>query len=423
MFKTLKGMQDFLPEEMGFWKEMETKIHRIVSIYGYQEIRTPLLEETELFARSIGASTDVVEMEMFSFEDQGGTSMTLRPEATASVIRAYLEHHMGHGNPLVKVYCMGPMFRHERPQKGRFRQFHQINLEAIGLSDPWVDVEVIEVLMKICEGLGIPEPKLFLNSVGDRKCRPSYREKLVTYLRSKKDNLCQNCIRRTETNPLRVFDCKVESCQAALTKAPLIIDDLCSECLKHFEQVKAGLTELGIHFDIHPRLVRGLNYYTRTAFEVTGSGLGSQNAVGGGGRYDGLAQELGGEETPAIGFAMGLERLRLIAKNLNPSLPLNILFLPLESNTVLIAQKLSQELRKQVFAQDLQKISVDLYTGSQSVKSALRYANKKDSHYTVLLGSEEEKRKIASIKDLRDGKQHEVPFSELTSWFFKHVKS
>lgn len=422
MFKSLKGMPDLLPADSNRWLTMEERLRTILSSFGYGEIRTPILEETELFARSIGSSTDVVEKEMFTFQDQGGTSMTLRPENTAGVVRSYLEKNLAHGNPLLKVYYIGPMFRHERPQKGRFRQFSQIGIEAIGSSHPLVDVEVIQVLIAIGKAFGLPDLTLEINSVGDSKCRPEYRNKLQAYLRTKTEALCDNCNRRAETNPMRVFDCKSPHCQEVLAQAPKISDHLCGECKTHFSQVQKGLDDVGLSYNMVPTMVRGLDYYTKTAFELTAGGLGSQNAVGGGGRYDGLAEELGGPATPAIGFAMGLERLLLSASSFKAKAsPRRITFIPLDTPSEELALKLSNDLREKVLAHE-SRATIDVLFGSTSLKSALRRADRDQTELAILLGEAERTKKIATVKDLLQRKQGEIPFSKLSTELLKRIE-
>ena len=413
MFRSLKGMEDTLPADIGRWQAMESKLRFILTSFGYQEIRTPILEETDLFTRSIGKETDVVGKEMFSFADQGGTQMSLRPELTAPVIRAYLEHHLGHGNDLVKVYYLGPLFRHERPQKGRLRQFHQMGVEAIGSAHPYVDVDVIAVMMASLEAFGVKDTELFINSVGDERCRPSYREKLQAYLRKHTGKLCENCRRRTQTNPMRVFDCKVESCQTSIQEAPKMMDHLCEECKTHFVRVQEGLKEAGIRASINPRIVRGFDYYTRTAFEVTAKGLGAQNAIAAGGRYDGLVEELGGPPTPSVGFAMGIERLLLSATaDLSTQAMKRFEFLPLELKAESVALRWAKEFQRRLIEKRI-AATVDVAYGITSLKSALRRADKNQTAFAILIGENELKANKALVKDLAAHQQEEIPFTDL----------
>ncbi|HET6370016.1 MAG TPA: histidine--tRNA ligase, partial [Nitrospiria bacterium] len=308
-FSALKGFKDLLPEEAALWRRIEKKGEEILLGFGYAEIRTPLLEPTELFARGIGGATDIVEKEMYTFEDWDRRKITLRPEGTASGVRAYLEHRLGEGQGVVKLFYRGPMFRHERPQAGRLRQFHQIGAEGIGSLDPLLDVEIVSLLWFMLGEFGIDGLTLEINSLGCSVCRPGYREALVSYLTERASGLCEDCRRRLKTNPLRVLDCKKEECRKITEGAPASIDFLCEECGPHFKTVQEGLGDLSVSFRINRRLVRGLDYYTKTAFEVTTTRLGAQNAVAAGGRYDDLVETFGGPPTAAIGFAVGLERV------------------------------------------------------------------------------------------------------------------
>ncbi|HLG19573.1 MAG TPA: histidine--tRNA ligase [Bdellovibrionota bacterium] len=421
MFNSLKGMEDILPADAPRWLRTEEKLRNILLSYGYAEIRTPLLEETDLFARSIGASTDVIEKEMFSFKDQGGASMSLRPEGTASVVRAYVQHHLDHGQDLQKVYYLGPMFRHERPQKGRLRQFHQLGIEAIGSAHPLIDVEVMAVLVSILEAFEVPDVDLQINSVGDPTCRPAYRKNLQSFLKKHTKELCENCRRRVESNPFRVLDCKNPECQPVIQDAPKMVDELCEACGDHFVAVQRGLEELGLGATVNPRIVRGLDYYTRTSFEVTAGGLGAQNAIGAGGRYDGLTAELGGADTPAIGFAMGIERLLIASPAITVERVPRIDFLPLESAAEEEAFRRATETRKIFLHKNVSAI-VDVGLGIQSLKSALRKADKNGTRWAVLIGGNELKNKAALVKDLVNHQQEEVKFSDLAKHLLQHFK-
>ncbi len=307
--KAIRGFNDVLPDEIGKWQFVEKTAREVFEGFGFSEIRIPILERTELFSRGIGEATDIVEKEMYTFTDRSGNALTLRPEATASMARAYLEHQMYSFDPVAKLYTMGPMFRYERPQKGRYRQFYQIDAEVFGVANPMVDAEVIIMLIRFLEKVGLTNLELQINSLGCRECRPRYREELKKFFSGKSVQLCEDCQRRLQTNPLRIFDCKVESCKEAIAEAPKVTDFICPECQKHFDRVKEYLGMAGLTYILNPRMVRGLDYYTRTAFEVVSYGLGAQNAVTGGGRYDNLFQEIGGLDVPGIGFAVGVERL------------------------------------------------------------------------------------------------------------------
>ena len=310
--QALKGFKDVLPGESEKWAFLEQTARKIFQNYGYAEIKTPILEKTELFARTIGAATDIVEKEMYTFADRSGDSVTLRPEATASVLRAFIEHHLHTQQPLQKLFSIGPMFRHERPQKGRLRQFHQINAECLGSSSPYTDAEIILLLIRILKAVGLADIRLRLNSLGCPACRPSFAAALQDFFEDRQGSFCEDCRRRITTNPLRVFDCKVERCQEFLREAPTIPDFCCPACRDHFERVQELLSPWEIPIVLDPRLVRGLDYYCRTTFEVSAAHLGAQDAVAGGGRYDGLLKTLGGPDLPAIGFAIGVERAALL---------------------------------------------------------------------------------------------------------------
>ena len=312
VIKAIKGINDILPDAVGKWQLVESVARRIFSNFGYQEIRIPILEKTELFARSIGEATDIVEKEMYTFPDRNGQLLTLRPEATASVVRAFIQHKLHLQPAMRKFYTMGPMFRHERPQKGRYRQFHQINVEVFAMDDPMIDAEVIYMLLVFLQELKIPEVELHINSMGCSDCRLPFRGSLADYLEGVSDRLCSDCQRRRLSNPLRIFDCKVDSCGKLLDKAPVLLDHLCNECRKNFQSVQEHLQSLSVDYTIDPFMVRGLDYYTRTTFEAITPHLGAQDAVGGGGRYDGLMKALGGPDFPATGFAIGMERLILL---------------------------------------------------------------------------------------------------------------
>ena len=318
-FQVPRGTRDILPGESERWIALESTTREILSRYGYREVRTPLFESTDLFVRSVGESTDIVRKELYTFEDRKGRSLTLRPEGTAPLVRAYLEHALGHGDPVTRLYYIGPMFRYERPQAGRFRQFWQVGAELLGPGAPAADGEMIDLFVAIMRGVGLKEATVLLNSLGDSVCRPVYRERLREYFGKHLDALCGDCRERYQTNPLRILDCKVPSCQPILAGAPLVLDSLCDPCREHFAGVQAALRALAIPFEIAPRLVRGLDYYTRTVFEVHSGTLGARNEVGGGGRYDRLVEEFGGPSVPAIGFSIGIERLLLAAGEATPN--------------------------------------------------------------------------------------------------------
>ena len=407
MIKAPSGTRDILPGEVELWQEIEKTARRIFHLYGYREIRTPIFESTSLFQRSIGEATDIVEKEMYTFKDKGGRSLTLRPEGTAPVVRAYLEHQFPQQDQFQKFYYMGPMFRYERPQKGRYRQFHQIGVEVFGPSHPFMDVEVIAIQWRLFQELGIREIKVKINSLGCPKCRPAYREKLVSYLKENREKLCETCQRRLERNPLRVLDCKNEGCQRVVRNGPIITEFLCEECREHFEKVKKGLELLGIKYEVDPFLVRGLDYYTRTVFEFIHSGLGAQNTVSAGGRYDNLVKELGGPDIAGIGFALGVERLVLILTEgglHEEKKPLY--FIPLGDRAIEEGTVLLEELRDR-------GIPV-LWTGKTgSIKAQLRQANKKGAEKVIILGEDELDKKVVKLKDMVKGGEKEVSWEKL----------
>ena len=311
MIKAPRGTKDILPPESNKWSQVEALLRRLSNMYNFQEIRTPIFEHTELFTRTVGESTDIVQKEMYTFEDKGGRSLTLRPEGTAPVVRAFLEHGLDGGALPVKFFYLGPMFRYEKPQAGRYREFMQFGVEILGSPSPFSDVEVIQIGVRIAEELGLIGTTLFINTIGCPLCRKEYREDLVKFLSERVSDLCPDCQSRLETNPLRVLDCKNPSCRKVTAQAPQMHEYLCAECQEHWDMLRSILTSMGMEYKVDPTLVRGLDYYTRTVFEIKWPPLGAQDTIVGGGRYDGLVEELGGKPTPGVGFALGLERLLL----------------------------------------------------------------------------------------------------------------
>ncbi len=410
MIKGVRGAPDILPEETGRWQALEAVARDVFDRYGYAEIRTPIFERTELFIRGIGEGTDIVEKEMYTFEDRGGDSLALRPEATASLMRAYAEHNLGARSSLVKLYLVGPMFRHERPQSGRFRQFHQIDVEAVGSPGPAVDAEVIALLHHLLETWGLRGIQLHLNSIGDPVCRPAYRQAFVEYLSVHREALCADCHVRLGKNPLRVLDCKQAGCQQIAVGAPTITGYLCPPCREHFAAVRTLLEGLKIDYAINERLVRGLDYYTRTTFEFLNPALGAQNAVAGGGRYDGLLEELGGPPTPSIGFAVGEERvLTSLAAQAGPAetpFYVGVYVATVGEVPLSAAFDLCQTFRRRGL-----RAGLDLE--GRSLKGQMRQANKDRFRYSVILGSEELARAQVTLKDMLSGAQREVPLAEI----------
>jgi histidyl-tRNA synthetase len=414
--KAIRGFNDILPNEIGKWHFVEKTAREIFEGFGFSEIRIPILERTELFARGIGEATDIVEKEMYTFSDKSGNSLTLRPEATASMARAYLEHQIYNFDPVAKFYCMGPMFRYERPQKGRYRQFYQIDAEVFGVGNPMVDAEIIVMLIHFLEKVGLEKLELQINSLGCRKCRPRYRQEIINFLKNKSFQLCQDCQRRLETNPLRVFDCKVETCQAAIADAPKVIDFIDEECQTHFGKVKEYLGAAGLTYILNPRMVRGLDYYTRTAFEVVSYQLGSQNAVTGGGRYDNLFQEIGGPDIPGIGFAIGMERLISLLPKDREFVQYPYLFIAaLGDQTVKKAYPLINQLH-------LEGIRAELDYEGKSLKSQMRKADKLKARYVLIMGEEELKKGRAVLRNMEDKSQEEIPIEGLLNALKEKVR-
>lgn len=414
--QALKGTHDILPEEVYKWDYMEGVIRDVCARYGYKEIRTPIIEATELFQRGIGDTTDVVTKEMYTFTDRGNRSVTLRPENTASAVRAYLEHKMYGDQQVHKMFYIGSMFRYDRPQAGRYREFHQFGLEVLGASSPLADAEVIAMACEIFHKLGLRDLDLHLNSIGDKNCRPAYRQKLIEFFEGKKDQLCDDCRERLYKNPLRILDCKEEGCKKASVGAPEITDYLCDDCHAKFEAVKHYLDGLGISYTVDPRLVRGLDYYTNTAFEIQYPPLGAQSAVCGGGRYDGLVEEIGGPSTPGIGFAIGLERFLLALEMQNlipaPKSQKRVYIAALGEDAVAEGFKIQEELRGL-------GVLTDMDLQGRSLKGQMKQAGKLDSQFTVIIGSNELEKGAAAVKNMADGTQEDIPFAEVAGYISK----
>lgn len=403
--QAIKGVKDILPADMPMWQHLEKTARTLFEDYGFSEIRVPVFEYTELFARSIGTSTDIVEKEMYTFEDRDGKKITLRPEGTAGVVRAFVEHKMYADSQITRLYYMGPMFRHERPQKGRYRQFYQIGVEALGLDHPHVDIEVLVMLHALFTRIGINGLTLQINSLGDSACRGAYRDALKSYLKEKLPSLCGDCQRRYETNPLRVLDCKVDADKFG--DSPVMLDYLCGPCKDHFHTVEAGLRKLNVPFEVKPRLVRGLDYYTRTTFELVMGHLGAQNTVAAGGRYDGLVQEIGGPATPGIGFALGVERAISLMDPKLAETPRPALFLSaLGPEAVAFALPIIHTLRSSGI-----RVDTD-YTGS-SLKSQMKKADKSGAGHTLILGEQEIKSGKAILRNMRTKEQAELTLATL----------
>jgi len=404
MIKGIKGVKDILPEETPRWRFIEDAAKRWALCYGYREIRIPIFELTALFARSIGTATDIVEKEMYTFPDRDRTSLTLRPEGTAGTVRAFIEHNRA-ADPLPqKYFYIGPMFRHERPQAGRLRQFHQFGVESFGTSDPRADVEVISLLWRLLSDLALPDLTLEINSLGSSADRAAYKPILLAFLSQHESRLCANCRRRMETNPLRVLDCKVPDCRSATESAPQLTDHLSPEARMHFDQVLAGLVAIGIPYCLNPRLVRGLDYYCLTSFEITSTHLGAQNAVGAGGRYDGLVETLGGPSVPAIGFAVGLERVSLMLPDVSSS-SLDECFYYVAAfgdEGTKVGLVLLDELRRV-------GLSAQCDYRATTLKAHLRQADRAKCRYAILLGDDEADRGSVILRNLQSKVQEELP--------------
>jgi histidyl-tRNA synthetase len=404
----IKGFSDILPEAVEPWQFVEEKARQVFSSYNFSEIRIPILEKTELFSRSIGETTDIVEKEMYTFADRDGSMLTLRPEGTAGVVRAYVESEMYKTEPVRKLYYMGPMFRRERPQKGRMRQFHQIGAEALGRADPFIDAEMLLMLRDFFAAVGLDGATLELNSLGCAECRPRYREKLLAFLRKKEHLLCANCRRRMERNPLRVLDCKEPGCIEATREAPSILESLCAECRDHFDLVKRLLAETDVAYVLNPRLVRGLDYYSRTTFEWTSDQLGSQNTVAAGGRYDGLVEELGGPSIPGVGFAIGIERLTLLLREKETNQPAgpSVYVVWVGTPARDWAFGVVNRLRRQGFV-------VEMEGEAKSLKSQMRRADKLKAHSVLIVGDDELQKGRAVLRDMASKQQAEIGFDNI----------
>ncbi len=395
---------------------MERQLAEVLALYGYREIRTPILENTALFSRSIGEQTDIVSKEMYTFTDRDGSSLTMRPEGTASVVRAFVEHNLARAEPVNRLFYLGPMFRHERPQKGRYRQFYQMGAELLGSADPAADVELVDLMVECIGSIGLRDTSLQINSLGCDECRPAYREKLVSYLHGHEGSLCDDCKRRLRVNPLRVLDCKKDSCVAVSQDAPHMVDFLCDECSGHFESVRLGLETLGRSFEVNHRMVRGLDYYSRTTFELVAKGLGSQNAVAAGGRYDGLVEQIGGPKVPAVGFASGLDRiLLLLQQELKEPESMPVVYMVTHGDDAwLKGLELASRVRKTGI-----KVMADVRRGS--LKAQMKRADKDGARFVVLIGDDEVASSTVSVKDMAGEakageKQMSVPVDQLVHW-------
>ena len=402
MIPAIRGTHDILPNEVGRWQRLESVIRGLCSRYGYQEIRTPVIEREELFAKGTGETTDIVQKEMYTFEDKGGERITLRPEATPSMVRTFVEHALEQHLPTVKLFSLGPMFRYERPQKGRYRQFHQLDVEVFGIPDAMLDAEVIEMASALVRALKIDPSEVVINSVGCPKCRPKFSQALLDALGDQLSELCGDCKRRAQINPLRIYDCKVKNDQPIIDALPHSVDFLCDDCREHFEVVRSQLTALGLEYRVSHRLVRGLDYYTRTTFEVLGANLGAQNALLGGGRYDGLVAQLGGPDRAGIGFAAGLERLVLAMPEQRGEKGPDVFIVALGEAARQPAHLLARDFRSGGV------VTLVDYDARRSLRAQMKRADKTNARYVVMLGDTELARDEVTVKDMDSGVQTTV---------------
>ena len=417
--KAPKGTRDILPAEVYKWQYVEQTFAKLCASFGYKEIRLPVFEHTELFQRGVGNTTDIVQKEMYTFDDKGGRSITLRPEGTAGVVRSYVENGMASMPQPIKLFYNITAYRYENVQKGRYREFHQLGVEAFGPAGPSVDVEIISLLTVFFDSLGLRHTGLNINSIGCPVCRTAYNEKLREYFRPHLDGLCGNCRERFERNPLRIIDCKEERCKIVTAKAPVLIENLCDECSAHFEGLKAGLDNLGITYSVDTGIVRGLDYYTRTVFEFISQNVGTQGTICGGGRYDGLVETCGGAPTPGIGFALGIERLLMELESQGIQLPeppaMGIYIAALGEKASNVAQQLVYKLRS---------VSVGAETDlmGRSLKAQMKYADKKGFSHTIVLGDNEIENGKAVLKDMRTGEEKDVSLDSIVDRLKNHCR-
>jgi histidyl-tRNA synthetase len=404
----VRGVKDILPTEAPAWRRLEEIFRGVFAAYGYGEIRLPIFEATSLFVRGIGTETDIVGKEMYTFEDKGGGSITLRPEGTASTVRAFLEHNMGAQGAAVKVWYAGPMFRHERPQKGRLRQFHQVGAEIFNVAGPEAEAELLEMLAHVLRHrLGLDRLSLEVNTLGDAACRPAYREALVAYLSGRREELCENCRRRLDTNPLRVLDCKAAGCRKVAEDAPSIHGFLCEPCRDHFARFLDLLKGYGVEAAVNHRMVRGLDYYARTTFEILSGDLGAQNAVAAGGRYDGLVEQFGGPPTPGLGFALGVERLlTLLEGKPAPPPPPSVYLAAIDDPGRVAVRGIAAQLRHA-------GVTTQADLQGRSLKSQLRSASSLGAAAAVILGGDELVSGMAVVRDMKAASQETVALGDL----------
>jgi histidyl-tRNA synthetase len=416
LYQAPRGTQDILPEEQPYWRYIEKTANEVTKLYGFQRIDSPTFEETSLFTRSVGEGTDIVDKEMYTFDDKGGSSLTLRPEGTASVCRAYIQHGMANLPQPVRLFYILPVFRYDRPQAGRLREHHQFGCEAIGESDPIIDAEIIDLAWQFYHRLGLKKITLQLNSIGCKTCQPQYLASLKEYYRQYESRLCPDCKNRLEKNPLRLLDCKQASCQAFADNAPRSSEKLCPECAAHFAQLQNYLGRLNIPFRINHRLVRGLDYYSRTVFEIQPEVEGGQSSLGGGGRYDGLIEELGGKPTPGIGFGIGIERVIINLKKENISVPPPP---PLPAYVAYMGDKARDEAFKLTAELRQSGISAVCAAGGKSLKAQLRQANTLGAVYAVIIGEDDVKAGTATLRKMAEAVQETIKAGDLA----RHLKN
>ncbi len=414
-----RGTRDTLPSQIYKWHHVENKIRKLCSCYGYREIRTPVFEHTELFERGVGGTTDIVQKEMYTFTDKGNRSLTLKPEGTASVVRAFIEHKLYADTLPLKMYYLSPVFRYERPQAGRLREHHQFGVEAFGSQSTSVDTEIIDLAMTLFNTLGINNLQLNINSIGCPKCRKDYNAALKAYLDNNKESLCGTCKDRLEKNPMRIIDCKEPKCQTLVDKAPLILDYLCGECNSHFEELQHYLKTLDYSYVINPRIVRGLDYYTKTVFEIISNDIGAQGTVCGGGRYDGLIEECGGPSLPGVGFGLGLERLLMVMEHQGIEIPEpvynDVSIVSIGDEGYLKAFSLASRLRAAGVATEIDHMG-------KSIRAQFKKADKLGSRFCIIIGEEELLKSRFKVKNMLTGSEEEMDETSIIQYFKETIK-
>lgn len=418
--RAVKGTCDILPDDSYKWQEVEKFMLETSRLYGFKEIRVPVFEHTEVFNRSVGDTTDVVQKEMYTFDDKGGRSITLRPELTAGVVRSAVEKGLVNGALPLKVCYIGGCYRYEKPQAGRLREFHQFGVECFGAGEPAADAEVISLAKSVLNGLGVSKLSLQINSIGCPECRKKYHAALKEFFEAQKDNLCETCKDRLDRNPMRILDCKSPVCSEIAKNAPVMVDFLCDDCANHFEGVKSHLNAMGIEYSVNPHIVRGLDYYTRTVFEFVSNSIGAQGTVCGGGRYDGLVSQMGGPAVPALGFGMGIERLMLVLQSEGVTLPepktCDLFISVVGSDAAVKASELCAKLRAEGFCAQSE-------ISGRGLKAQMRFANKIGAKFLVVLGDDELNNNKAVLKDMSNSETKEVDLDKLTDALYEALKN